>query len=371
MYSPRHARPSCVPVRAAVGTTLTAVLLPLALAGPAAAQETSATPTATIGSSPEATPSAEVGREQTTMRISATVVGEDGRSGVGVRLLAGEDDRAVGDALVDVQALRDGTWVKIAELRTNERGLAVGWLPFSESTRIRAVFLGDATRTSGASPEIVVVRKAQTTMRISATGTGSDGKALIGVRLLADNRAVKDGYIKLEAKTSSGWTYIGRLLSNAEGLGQGRVPFNRDTRIRATYAGSSTRTAGATPEIVVKANSIGRRAVQIASQQVGKPYRWGSTGPSSFDCSGYVTYIYKTRLGKNVPRTSAQQEAYFPKVAQSAKRPGDLLFFRTRGRVTHVGVYAGGNKMYASPSRGDRVKLQTIYTSRYTVGRVS
>ena len=374
MYSPRHARPSCVPVRAAVGTTLTAVLLPLALAGPAFAQE-SATPTATV-SSPESTPTTEATetaeRRETTMRISATVVGEDGTSGVGVRLLAGEDDQAVPDATVDVQALRDGSWTSIAQLQTNERGLAVGWLPFSESTRIRAVFLGDATRTSGVSPEILVVRKAETTMRISATGTGSDGKALIGVRLLADGRPVKDGYIKLEAATSSGWQYIGRLLSNAEGLGQGRVPFSRDTRIRATYAGSSTRTPGATPEIVVKANNtLGQRAVQIASEQAGKPYRYGSTGPNSFDCSGFTTYIYKTRLGKNIPRTSAQQEATLPRVAQSAKRPGDLLFFRSGGRVSHVGVYAGGNKMWAAPTTGDRVKLQTIYTSRYTVGRVS
>jgi cell wall-associated NlpC family hydrolase len=370
VYSPRHARPSCVPVRAAVGTTLTSVLLPLALAGPAFAQD-AATSTATIGATPQATPSAETARRETTMRISATTVRADGTSSVGVRLLAGEDQRAVPDASVDVQALRDGSWTTIAQLRTNQQGLAVGALPFSETTRIRAVSLGDATRTSGTSPEVLVVKKARVTMRISATGTGSDGKALIGVRLLADNRAVKDGYIKLEAATSSGWQYIGRLLSNAEGLGQGRVPFRRDTRIRATYAGSSTRTPGATPEIVVKANSLGQRAVQIAAQQQGKPYRYGSAGPSSFDCSGYVTYIYKTRLGKNIPRTSAQQESSIPRVAQSAKRAGDLLFFRTNGRVSHVGVYAGGNKMWVSPTTGDRVKLQTIYTSRYTVGRIS
>lgn len=369
MYSPRHARPSCVPVRAAVGTTLTAVLLPLALAGPVFAQE-AATSTATI-STPEATPSAQAQRQETTMRISATVVRSDGTSGVGVRLLAGEDDRAVPDASVDVQALRDGVWTSISQLQTDAQGLASASLPFSGSTRIRAVFAGDLGRTGGTSPEMVVVKKARTTMRISATGTGSDGKALVGVRVLADGRAVKDGYIKLEAATSSGWQYIGRLLSNADGLGQGRLPFSRDTRIRATYAGSSTRTPGATPEIVVKANSLGQRAVQIASQQAGKPYRWGATGPSSFDCSGYVTYIYKTRLGKDVPRTSSQQEAYFPEVAQSAKRPGDLLFFRTNGRVSHVGVYAGNNKMWASPTTGDRVKLQSIYTSRYTVGRIT
>ncbi|MEX2290096.1 MAG: C40 family peptidase [Mycobacteriales bacterium] len=368
MYSPRHARPSCLPARAAAGTTLTAVLLPLVLAGPAFAQE-SATPTATIGSSPEPTPSAEPMRAQTTMRISATTVGDDGRSSIGVRLLA--DDRAVPDALVDVEARTGSTWSSVAQLRTNAQGLAVGSLPFSESTRIRATHSGSATRTSGTSPEIVVVRKQVTAMRISATQAGADGRSRIGVRLLADGRAVQNGYIRLEAATGSGWQYIGRLLSNAEGLGQGSLPFDRDTRIRATYAGSSTRTPGASPEIVVKATTLGRRAVQIAAEQQGKPYRYGSTGPSSFDCSGFTTYIFKTRLGKSIPRTSAQQEASIPRVAQSAKRPGDLLFFRSGGRVSHVGVYAGSGRMWAAPTTGDRVKLQAIYSSSYTVGRVS
>lgn len=362
MYSPRHARPSCVPARAAAGTTLAAILLPIAVAAPAIAQEAPATSTATTQ---------DPVRESTTLRISASVIGSDGTSSVGVRLLAGDDDDvAVPDATVDVQALRDGRWSSVASLTTNAQGLAVGDLPFSASTRIRAVYLGSATRAAGQSPEILVVKKAVVAMRISATAADAAGRSTIGVRLLADGRAVQNGYIKLERRTASGWEYIGRLLSNAEGLGRGSLPFSQDTRIRATYAGSSTRTAGVSPEIVVQASTLGQRAVQIAAQQAGKPYSYGSTGPSSFDCSGFTTYIYKTRLGRNIPRTSAQQAAELPRVAQSAKRPGDLLFFRTGGRVSHVGVYAGEGRMWAAPTTGDRVKLQAIYSSSYTVGRV-
>ena len=370
MYSPRHARPSCVPVRAAVGSTLTAVLLPIALAAPALAEETVA-PTTSSTSDTGTVGMQDPVRESTTMRISATTVGSDGRSKVGVRLLSGDDKVAVPDATVDVEALQGDAWTSIAQLTTNAEGLAVGSLPFSSSTRIRATYVGSATRSHGASPEITVVKKAVVTMRISATQTGADGRSRIGVRLLADNRAVQNGYIRLERRTGTGWEYIGRLLSNSEGLGQGTLPFSRDTRIRATYAGSSTRTAGASPEVVVKAaTTLGQKAVQIASEQAGKPYRYGSTGPNSFDCSGFTTYIYKTRLGRNIPRTSAQQAAALPRVSQSAKRPGDLLFFRSGGRVSHVGVYAGGGKMWAAPTTGDRVKLQSIYSSSYSVGRV-
>lgn len=361
MYSPRHARPSCVPARAAVGSTLAAVLLPIAVAAPAIAQEAPATPTATTQ---------DPVRESTTLRISATVIRADGTSGVGVRLLAGDDDVAVRDATVEVQALRDGAWRSIASLTTNAQGLALGDLPFSASTRIRAVYLGSPDRAAGQSPEILVVKKAVVGLHISATAADAAGRSTVGVRLLADGRPVQNGYIRLERRTASGWEHIGRLLSDADGLGRGSLPFSQDTRIRATYSGSSTRTAGVSPEIVVTASTLGQKAVQIAAEQAGKPYSYGSTGPSSFDCSGFTTYIFKTRLGRSIPRTSVQQEASLPRVAQSAKRPGDLLFFRSGGRVSHVGVYAGRGKMWAAPTSGDRVKLQAIYSSSYTVGRV-
>ena len=120
----------------------------------------------------------------------------------------------------------------------------------------------------------------------------------------------------------------------------------------------------------MKASTLGQRAVQIAAQQAGKPYSYGSTGPNSFDCSGFTTYIYKTRLGRSIPRTSAQQAAELPRVAQSAKRPGDLLFFRSGGRVSHVAVYAGNGQMWDAPTTGNVVRKRAIYSSSYTVARV-
>ncbi len=381
MYSPRHARPSCAPVRTAVGGGLIAVLLPIALAAPALADEpaltysgTSDTSTATVEASPSASPSASTqAREATTMRLSASNVESDGRSRIGVRVLVA--DRPVSGAEVVVQGLGgDGSWKPLGRLVSNAEGLAVGRLPFSRDTRVRATTAETQTRTAGTSPEIVVNFRQATTMRMSAGSTGGDGRAPIGVRVLTGSTPVRSAYVAVEALSGDGsWKYIGRLLTNSEGLATGRLPFSRDTRVRSTYSGSSTRMPQTSPQAVVrfvKVSSFGQRAVQVASEQQGKPYRYGSTGPSSFDCSGFTTYIFKTRLGKNIPRTSAQQEASIPRVAQSAKRPGDLLFFRTNGRVSHVGVYAGGNKMWASPTTGDRVKLQSIYTSRYTVGRV-
>lgn len=217
--------------------------------------------------------------------------------------------------------------------------------------------------------------KLQTELRISGPGgTVSPGSHTIGVRLLAGAKPVKDGFVRLERKRADGtWEYAGRLLTRADGLGLGKLHFARSTRLRAVYAGAATRTAATSREIVVSVRSaptFRAQVVQVASQQRGKPYRYGSTGPSSFDCSGLMVYVFK-RVGKNLPRTSQQQLNATQRIAQTAKRPGDLIFTHRNGRVGHVGVYAGNGKFWVAPKAGDVVKLQTIYTSSYFVGRVN
>lgn len=210
----------------------------------------------------------------------------------------------------------------------------------------------------------------QTELRISGPGgTVSPGSHTIGVRLLADGRPVKDGYVRLERATARGWEYAGRLLTRSDGLGVGKLHLTRSTRLRATYAGSATRTAADSREIAIRVAGFRAQAVQVAAQQEGKPYRWGSTGPSSFDCSGLMVYVFK-RVGKSLPRSSQAQLNATQRIAKAAKQPGDLIFTQRNGRVGHVGVYAGDGKFWVAPKAGDVVKLQTIYTSSYVVGRV-
>ena len=226
---------------------------------------------------------------------------------------------------------------------------------------------------STAAPTSTPVEQArlQTELRISGPGgTVGPGAHTIGVRLLADGRPVKDAYVRLERRTEGGWEYAGRLLTRSDGLGVGRLHVARSTRLRATYAGSATRTAATSREIVVTVADFRARAVQVAAQQKGKPYRWGSTGPNSFDCSGLMVYVFQ-RVGKSLPRTSSAQLDATQRIAKTAKQPGDLIFTQRNGRIGHVGVYAGDGKFWVAPKAGDVVKLQTIYTSSYLVGRVS
>jgi cell wall-associated NlpC family hydrolase len=108
--------------------------------------------------------------------------------------------------------------------------------------------------------------------------------------------------------------------------------------------------------------------VYLASTEAGKPYAYGAAGPNAFDCSGLVQYVYRT-LGVSLPRTAETQYEATARVAVGAQRPGDLIFFGTPGSIYHVGIYAGGGKMWVAPHSGDVVKLEAIYGA-YTVGHV-
>jgi cell wall-associated NlpC family hydrolase len=115
-------------------------------------------------------------------------------------------------------------------------------------------------------------------------------------------------------------------------------------------------------------DTIGDRIVAAAATEAGKPYVVGGTGPGGFDCSGLAQFAHR-QAGITLPRTAGAQRAAVRPVRKTDLRPGDLIFFGSRGYVYHVGIFAGGNKMWAAPEPGKRVQLQRIWTSAFTAGR--
>lgn len=108
-------------------------------------------------------------------------------------------------------------------------------------------------------------------------------------------------------------------------------------------------------------------AINFARAQLGKPYVWGGTGPSSYDCSGLVQAAYRS-AGISLPRTSQEQWAAGPRVG-TPHQPGDLVFFTgsegSPGRPGHVGMAINATQMIVAPHTGDHVKIQTIYSEGY------
>lgn len=111
--------------------------------------------------------------------------------------------------------------------------------------------------------------------------------------------------------------------------------------------------------------------ISIANAQIGKPYKWGAIGPSSFDCSGFTSYIYKNGAGITLPRTSVSQSKTGIKVSRNQLINGDLVFFNTSGKgVSHVGMYIGDSKfIHASTSKG--VRIDSLNSSYYKTRFIS
>jgi cell wall-associated NlpC family hydrolase len=102
----------------------------------------------------------------------------------------------------------------------------------------------------------------------------------------------------------------------------------------------------------------------------GQPYVYGAAGPTRFDCSGFTQYVF-SRFGRRLPHNSAQQWNYVRHIPKASRQPADIIFLRSSsGSIYHVGIYAGNNKMWHAPKRGDVVRLATIWTSNYSVGRI-
>ena len=96
--------------------------------------------------------------------------------------------------------------------------------------------------------------------------------------------------------------------------------------------------------------------VGLAMQELGKPYSWGSAGPSTFDCSGLVMYVY-AQMGVSLPHNAAAQYGYGSPVSYTDLQPGDLVFFEGLG---HVGIYIGGGQFIHAPHTGDVVKISSL-----------
>lgn len=99
-----------------------------------------------------------------------------------------------------------------------------------------------------------------------------------------------------------------------------------------------------------------------AEKYLGYPYVWGGSSPStSFDCSGFVSYVLTNSGLCNTGRLGAQG-LYNISTPVSAPQPGDLVFFvgtyDTTG-VSHVGIYVGdGMMLHCGDVRPDRTEVE-------------
>jgi cell wall-associated NlpC family hydrolase len=103
--------------------------------------------------------------------------------------------------------------------------------------------------------------------------------------------------------------------------------------------------------------------VAFAYAQLGKPYRFFTAGPNTFDCSGLVKAAYG-QIGIEMIHHAASQASYGTAVdiwSNQSIKAGDLVFMSTHGDgINHVGIAVDATHWIHAPAPGDVVRLASI-----------
>ncbi|HEX5118897.1 MAG TPA: C40 family peptidase [Pseudonocardiaceae bacterium] len=105
---------------------------------------------------------------------------------------------------------------------------------------------------------------------------------------------------------------------------------------------------------------VAGKAMQEALAQRGKPYEFGGSGPSSFDCSGLVDYAYALAGRPGLPHSAAALQGMGVSVSRADLQPGDLVFFGSP--AYHVGIYVGNDEMVNAPDSGSVVRVESLFS---------
>ncbi|NEB03856.1 C40 family peptidase [Streptomyces sp. SID13726] len=112
--------------------------------------------------------------------------------------------------------------------------------------------------------------------------------------------------------------------------------------------------SGVLKEINGSASTAGKRAVEYATTQIGKPYEWGAEGPKSYDCSGLTSQAWAS-AGDPIPRTSQEQWKQLKHIDVKDMRPGDLIIYFDD--ASHVAMYIGDGAIVHAPRPGRTVTI--------------
>jgi NlpC/P60 family len=100
-----------------------------------------------------------------------------------------------------------------------------------------------------------------------------------------------------------------------------------------------------------------------ARSQLNTMYRYGGTEPSTgFDCSGFVSWVYREVMRAPLPRgADAIFKIAAPRISPANLAPGDLMFFRIHGgRISHVTMYIGDRKFIHATRAGQPLRIESM-----------
>ena len=204
--------------------------------------------------------------------------------------------------------------------------------------------------------QLKLVQEYEKNDMLFAIGPAGSGKTYTAIALAV--RSLKNKEIK-KIILSRPAVEAGEKLGFLPGDMKDKISFNTiDTSTTGvktvTYTGVDSAGNKSEVQLQVEVTFSGERIVNTGLSKTGCPYVWGSTGPNSFDCSGFTQWVYRQN-GIYIPRTSSEQKAAAKKVVSlSELEVGDILW-----RSGHVGIYIGNGQYVHAPHTGDVVKVSS------------
>lgn len=185
------------------------------------------------------------------------------------------------------------------------------------------------------------------TIKAKLKGKNLKGKA----RIYVDGKRVKTAKLKKGKATYKLSKKLGK------GIRKIKVTVVPSQSTTTTTAGTVHPVSGTSKTVRVRVISQSAAIKKEALKHVGVRYRGGGTSPrTGFDCSGFVSYVYKKAGIAKLPRSSSAQRYAGKVVSRKKAKVGDIIW--TPG---HVGIYLGGNKQIDAPRPGKTIKVRSIW----------
>jgi len=99
--------------------------------------------------------------------------------------------------------------------------------------------------------------------------------------------------------------------------------------------------------------------IKVATGFLGAPYRLGGATVKGIDCSAFVRKMYSF-FDISLPRTAREQSAVGVRIDRGHLEEGDLVFFKTRKPIGHVGIYIGNNEFVHASYKGKSVRIDNL-----------
>ena len=178
------------------------------------------------------------------------------------------------------------------------------------------------------------------------------------LRQLAPAYDTRGRYVVVRARTAT-LQVGGKTIALSYGT---RLPALAGRRVR-TPDGDGVVTGASAPLPATNASIIAE-----GKRFLGTHYLWGGLSAWGFDCSGLIWDLYRVH-GLTIPRDADPQLHHGTPVDRAQLRPGDLLFFGSRGYADHVSIYLGGDRQLEAPDSAHRVRISPVRWASYIGAR--